>query len=356
MRDEKEKNETPFDSENEDETIALSREELDDILSEAEIIQETTEESKPVEYQKEKKQEESKPQEKETEEPEEPSPGEEEEFDISEEVEQLTPEDLEEIELEESEFDTYTKELEGEIEEEEGESLEDLEKELEGIDTEGMKLEANLEEDLDLDSYLDSVKSDVNLEELEKELEEKEIKEPETKEKEVVEAEESFKQAGIEEPPVSEPSLEEAKPETVEEIKIEKEAEVQLTPGEEEILNKDLELQEETPEGEVEEEVVALSGAELEEIELEEEKLPEPEELEVGIGEEEVTKIGELPQEEKEEENIIKINKTLYDDITKVLKYMDSLLGDLPEDKIKEFAKSEYFNIYKRVFEELKLK
>jgi len=30
-------------------------------------------------------------------------------------------------------------------------------------------------------------------------------------------------------------------------------------------------------------------------------------------------------------------------------------LGDLPEEKIKEFAQSEYFSIYKEVFEKLNL-
>ena len=38
-----------------------------------------------------------------------------------------------------------------------------------------------------------------------------------------------------------------------------------------------------------------------------------------------------------------------------VLSYMDQLLESLPEDKIEEFAKSEYFETYKKLFEELGL-
>jgi hypothetical protein len=34
---------------------------------------------------------------------------------------------------------------------------------------------------------------------------------------------------------------------------------------------------------------------------------------------------------------------------------MDQLLESLPEDKIEEFAKSEYFDTYKKLFEELGL-
>ena len=38
-----------------------------------------------------------------------------------------------------------------------------------------------------------------------------------------------------------------------------------------------------------------------------------------------------------------------------ILKYMDNLLGDLPEEKIREFSKSKYFSLYKEVFEKLNL-
>lgn len=42
-------------------------------------------------------------------------------------------------------------------------------------------------------------------------------------------------------------------------------------------------------------------------------------------------------------------------EVKAVLSYMDQLLESLPEDKIEEFAKSEYFDTYKKLFEELGL-
>ena len=45
----------------------------------------------------------------------------------------------------------------------------------------------------------------------------------------------------------------------------------------------------------------------------------------------------------------------LKDEIKSVLIYMDQLLENLPEDKIEEFAKSEYFETYKKLFKELGL-
>lgn len=45
----------------------------------------------------------------------------------------------------------------------------------------------------------------------------------------------------------------------------------------------------------------------------------------------------------------------LRDEIKTVLKYMDQLLESLPDDKIEEFANSEYFEVYRRLFEELEI-
>jgi len=45
----------------------------------------------------------------------------------------------------------------------------------------------------------------------------------------------------------------------------------------------------------------------------------------------------------------------LKSEIRAILKYMDQLLESLPEEKIEEFANSEYFDVYKRLFEELGL-
>ena len=38
-----------------------------------------------------------------------------------------------------------------------------------------------------------------------------------------------------------------------------------------------------------------------------------------------------------------------------MLQYMDQLLESLPEDKIQEFAQSDHFTVYRRLFEELGL-
>ncbi len=43
----------------------------------------------------------------------------------------------------------------------------------------------------------------------------------------------------------------------------------------------------------------------------------------------------------------------LKDEIKSVLSYMDQLLESLPEEKIEEFARSEHFEVYKKLFEEL---
>jgi len=45
----------------------------------------------------------------------------------------------------------------------------------------------------------------------------------------------------------------------------------------------------------------------------------------------------------------------LLDDTRKLLLYLDRLLESLPEDKIEEFANSEFFNLYRHVFEKLGL-
>lgn len=45
----------------------------------------------------------------------------------------------------------------------------------------------------------------------------------------------------------------------------------------------------------------------------------------------------------------------LLEDLRKLLLYLDRLLESLPEEKIEEFANSEYFNLYRHVFEKLGL-
>lgn len=47
------------------------------------------------------------------------------------------------------------------------------------------------------------------------------------------------------------------------------------------------------------------------------------------------------------------VSASLRDEIKAVLSYMDKLLESLPEEKIEEFARSEHFEVYKKLFDEL---
>ena len=108
-----------------------------------------------------------------------------------------------------------------------------------------------------------------------------------------------------------------------------------------------------------------LGGDELEELDLDE---AGPEELsELGeLGSEETAEELELAPEEltvpeidSESESIHPASDALSEDlkseIKSILSYFDQLLEDLPEAKIKEFAQSEYFVRYQRLFKELGL-
>ena len=424
------KNEENLDLE-EDETIALSTDELDDILSEAEIVQE-----KPA-----KKGHKKAAKAPETVEDEIDIPVTEEEFDISGEIDELTPEDLENIELEESEIESFSKELEEELGEEiklPEESLEEevevvtdeeLGEELESIDMDELSLESDEESSneqvVDIDALLESEGEGIDLESLdlgeeasEEEVSEEELEEPPTLVEEEagvsLEADEAFKEAGIEGIEDESVSLDEIDLEGIEEISAEVElpsegeeagelsledlAEVELVGEEaaEEGLGagesiEDLETIEElgTEEsledlGELEElgtgesledlgEIEELGAEEfaevsaVDEVELsdEDEKiLSEDFDLTAGVDEEEdvVTVTGEELEAlgEGEPDAISRaggsvVDAALLNDITTILKFMDTLLGDLPEEKIKEFAQSEYFPLYKEVFDKLNL-
>jgi hypothetical protein len=379
MKEKREKTKSPFDAETEDETIALSKDELDNILAEAEIVQDTAsaesgdknfdEDFELVEGDGAKKEGSA-------------SGGKGDEFDISGEIDELSPEDLQNIELEESEVDSYTKELESEFggdfdlsEGKEGGKAGDIE----GIDTEELDLEADLGGDMDIDSYLDSVKGDIDLEAIDLEGGEEGIVESpvlgdiEGLGEAEVKADKAFKEAGIE---VSDEELSVAEAEEkdlteglMEGLPSDEElaeigkglssiegagsaesagegeaiasaeesigSEIKLTDEEDELLSKDFDLAiEGAPESE---EVVTVSGDELE-------KMVEGKPLDLGKT---ASRAGETGS--------TAIDSMLLGDITVILKYMDSLLEDLPEEKIKEFAKSKYFVLYKQVFEKLNI-
>ena len=55
----------------------------------------------------------------------------------------------------------------------------------------------------------------------------------------------------------------------------------------------------------------------------------------------------------KADNAVVSLPVDLKDEIKSVLSYMDQLLESLPEEKIEEFARSEHFEVYKKLFEEL---
>jgi hypothetical protein len=61
----------------------------------------------------------------------------------------------------------------------------------------------------------------------------------------------------------------------------------------------------------------------------------------------------ETPVTSKTASDVAALPVELKDEIKSVLAYMDQLLENLPEDKIEEFARSEHFEVYKKLFEEL---
>jgi len=77
---------------------------------------------------------------------------------------------------------------------------------------------------------------------------------------------------------------------------------------------------------------------------------------------EDVLEVEEVPADEEAsrrapaaKESPAAIPDDLKDEIRTVLKYMDHLLEALPDEKIQEFAKSDYFVMYKKLFEDLGL-
>ena len=108
-------------------------------------------------------------------------------------------------------------------------------------------------------------------------------------------------------------------------------------------------LQQET----VEEETASLEPAQ-DAVEAGEEPVVEAEQ--VVEGEPTVEAIcGSDTDLEIDEPSSKEIPDDLKNDIKSVLVYMDQLLDSLPEEKIAEFARSEHFELYKKLFTELGL-
>lgn len=165
----------------------------------------------------------------------------------------------------------------------------------------------------------------------------------------------------IEEP--ADEAIEELLEEPIEDIadSIEEEPIDEISIGDDLVEEPLEELSEELLEAPVEEPSLdAVEELDLEEIEDAPEELAlEPEELPEELPEEPVI---EVPEEAAEldiptdgETTFATIPGDLKTELKSVLSYMDQLLEALPEEKIQEFARSEHFEVYKKLFEELEL-
>ena len=110
------------------------------------------------------------------------------------------------------------------------------------------------------------------------------------------------------------------------------------------------ELREEENEAEDENLETGISEHPVENVFTNWEAAPEPEKTEIQNLEEPAS---ESPAEIKDRSN--EIPADMKAEIKSVLAYMDQLLENLPEDKIAEFAQSEQFETYKKLFAELGL-
>ena len=355
----------------EEETIALTGDELDNILNTADVTEEVEGPEEGVEsLEEEELPEEDLPAEVPAAEvPEEIGPLAEPDeeimelgsLDLEEEapLEELTLEDselsLEELEPSAAEDESIEIDIGEKSEEEllldESESFEDIE-EL-SLDEELGTLEGETEEIEDLN--LEEPEDVPVLEEIE-ELEELSLEAPEDESElgEAGEAEEislaepateselgeieELENISLEEPD-ADSSLEEV--EEIEELSLE-----ELT-GEEDSSQDDV-----LALGDLED--TGLEAEDTEDLELAEEELSTPEEPE----DLEVEELGSLEEESEEPQlqaSSQVLPQDLQSDIKSVLSYLDQLFEALPEEKIKEFAQSDYFGIYKRLFEELGL-
>jgi hypothetical protein len=148
--------------------------------------------------------------------------------------------------------------------------------------------------------------------------------------------------------------------EEIETIGGEEEIKVSVTP--EEVGLEEIEL---TPQEETEEIVgIGFEGVGEEKIEKTLEGEVSGAEEVVNFVEESVglAGIGEVPQEvitqksSKIEEAIEGLTESEKEGLRKVLGYLDKLLENLPEEKVKEFASSEYYDLYVRLFDKLNIK
>ncbi|MFN3660054.1 MAG: hypothetical protein ACK4TN_02320, partial [Brevinematales bacterium] len=65
--------------------------------------------------------------------------------------------------------------------------------------------------------------------------------------------------------------------------------------------------------------------------------------------------VEEIDRRQVIETNLDALSGTTREELRKVIQYLDNLLADLPEEKIKEFAQSEYYDLYMKIMEKLGL-
>jgi pilus assembly protein FimV len=138
--------------------------------------------------------------------------------------------------------------------------------------------------------------------------------------------------------------------------------EISLEEDEEDLGSLDIELAEPAPRGpadqtdidaeladidELEDVTESISLEDVPELETEAPPILDAEPLETEIAPEQGALGGGEPAES--------VPNGLKADLRDVLEYMDQLLESLPEEKIREFAKSEHFKVYQRLFDELGL-
>jgi len=288
-----------FFEEDEDETIALTGDELDNILNTADITEESgTEETAPEDEDSEEHFEDI----SEIEPVEELDSADDLLIDSDNILEDTVEEDLEEIELEDEETEAEEIDLDDEIDEEL--SSEEID-EAEILDIDIDEIEAVPDSD-NLDEPEDNL-GDIALDELEIDIPEDTI-------------------------PEAEPSEEPSPLETIED---------ELLPEEEEILFE-----------EDDEPVESLESIPQTDHPGTTDELAE--ELASKAAQEEMTISSDMPLQDAGTE-VDSIPDGLKNEIRSVLSYMDQLLESLPEDKIQEFANSDHFEVYKRLFDELGL-
>ena len=309
-------NEGFFSNSDEDDTIALSKDEMDNILNTADIAQAEKTEEKESEKTEATQENISEPEELSSEEPEfkeEPEATDETEnlFGSADDVADISDEDI----LSDDDFAM-------EFESAQTENIE--EPTLDDVDYTNISKENDLPEEISVPKN-----DDILVESSPTDLLETKDSENEGKNSSDSFDEDPFELSAVE-PSISE-TLTDEKLDYL--SKTPEEAEQNVNP--EEVL--ELPESEETENAKENE---AAEEVETEKTEATQENISEPE---------------ELSSEEPETKESKDISDDLKTEIKSVLSYMDQLLENLPENKIAEFAQSEQFDTYKKLFKELGL-